>query len=65
MEKFSGSKRLIVLLKAFESCISNDEISSLRGGMVEALVIGCYGGSINLSKPNYGWGTLGQKNLLV
>lgn len=65
MEKFNGSKKIIDIVKrAFESCTTNDEISSLRGAMVEALVIGCFGGEINLSKTNYGWGARVDINVI-
>lgn len=42
--------------RAFNSCTCQEDIDSLRGAMVEALVIGGFGGSQHLRKNNYGWG---------
>ncbi|WP_371018943.1 hypothetical protein [Pseudalkalibacillus sp. JSM 102089] len=50
-------EKIIDLVKrSFNSCQCDDEISDLRGVMVEALIIGRNGGSAILTKQNYGWG---------
>ncbi|MHC8514498.1 hypothetical protein [Sporosarcina sp. ITBMC105] len=64
IERISGTTKLVAIVKkAFEGCESNEEISDLRGAMVEALVIGCFGGSSNIGKKNYGWGARVDINL--
>lgn len=56
-EKRPGFSRLVDIVgRAFRGCTSTKEINSLRGAMVEAILIGCFGGSKNLNNPNYGWG---------
>jgi hypothetical protein len=53
----SGRKNIIDIVKrAFLSCVDDDEITVLRGVMVEALVIGCNGGTNILTKSHFGWG---------
>lgn len=57
MQRYTGVRKFLEITKrAFESCTSKEEIDSLRGAMMEALVIGSFGGSENLGKDNYGWG---------
>ncbi|MGX5648436.1 hypothetical protein ACWKS6_26235 [Bacillus cereus] len=42
--------------KAFKLCKTSDDLKHLRGALVEALVIGKYGGTKILTDPHYGWG---------
>jgi hypothetical protein len=55
--RIPGRTKIIDLVKrAFLSCVDGSEIDDLRGVMVEALIIGCNGGSGILVNQNYGWG---------
>lgn len=64
MARYPESRKLIDIAKrAFESCTSKLELDSLRGAMMEALVIGSFGGTKNLAKKNYGWGARVDINL--
>jgi hypothetical protein len=55
--KSNENKKIVdIIKKGFKNCRNNEEITSLRGALVEALVIGCNGGSRILSDRSYGWG---------
>ncbi|MGF2617715.1 hypothetical protein FZC84_11820 [Rossellomorea vietnamensis] len=55
--RINGTSKIIKMVKeSFGKCESNQEITDLRGAMVEALVIACNGGSKILSNRSYGWG---------
>ncbi|HDR5266627.1 MULTISPECIES: hypothetical protein [Bacillus] len=57
MEGVPESANFVRLItKAFKICQNADDIKHLRGGMVEALVIGSCGGSSILESDQYGWG---------
>ncbi|NRD78550.1 hypothetical protein HPT25_14395 [Bacillus sp. BRMEA1] len=62
--RIKGRTKIIDIVKrAFLSCQNDDEISDLRGVMVEALIIGCNGGPSVLNHSNYGWGARVDINL--
>lgn len=54
----SETKNIISLVKrGFESCVDDNEIHDLRGSMLEALIMGAYGGGTEVNnKDEYGWG---------
>lgn len=55
--RIKGRSTITKLVEAaFRSCQDDKEIASLRGVMLEALIIACYGGSLILSKSQFGWG---------
>lgn len=55
--RIKGRNTIIKLVEAaFKACQDDTEISSLRGVMLEALIIACFGGPFILSSPRYGWG---------
>ncbi|HFK1746059.1 TPA: hypothetical protein ACGX4N_002828 [Bacillus cereus] len=57
MERVPESANFVRLInKAFRLCQNTDDVDHLRGGMVEALVIGARGGSSILESNQYGWG---------
>lgn len=45
-----------IVIDSFEKCQCEKDIDKLRGGIVEALVIGIYGGTSILDENNFGWG---------
>ncbi|MEK6449718.1 hypothetical protein [Priestia aryabhattai] len=45
-----------IIESAFSNCNTDKDIHKLRGAIVEGLIIGCHGGSVNLAHDNYGWG---------
>ncbi|MED1607740.1 hypothetical protein P4U90_20680 [Cytobacillus kochii] len=61
--KIEGTRNIIdIICNGFPKCSSNEEIHKLRGALVEALLIGCFGGSEILNQNNYGWGAQVQLN---
>lgn len=53
----TGTYNIVKLTKeAFLGCTSKEEIDSLRGAIVEAIIIGCFEGHENLKFENFGWG---------
>ncbi|HFK1727402.1 MULTISPECIES: hypothetical protein [Bacillus cereus group] len=57
ISRLPETRKFVELInKAFKLCQNIDDFKHLRGGMVEALVIGSYGGSKILDSDQYGWG---------
>lgn len=58
VKRIKGTSKTVKLVeKAFNLCLCDDDINSLRGAMVESLIISHYGGAKVLSNPNKaGWG---------
>jgi hypothetical protein len=57
--RVSGRNRLVELVsKAFYTCRSDEELTHLRGLLLEAFIIAGHGGSTVLADSKHGWGAM-------
>ncbi|MGB2993565.1 MAG: hypothetical protein WBB47_13100 [Paenisporosarcina sp.] len=56
-------KIIDIIDRGFDSCTTNLEIDDLRGCMLEALIMGSYGGRKVISNPSFGWGSRVDLNM--